>query len=128
MVVNMGALDSESIKLKVDKNRISGDYMTLFIRKTGDDRFEPFVPPTESASGFEKFIVQDYILSLASEKTDWTTLEMQVKGQLQGYSETTIKRAISNLTQSGKLLKIKRGEYEIAGENGRVKAALGLVN
>jgi hypothetical protein len=36
VVVNMEVLDPESIKLKVDKNRISGDYMTLFIRKTGE--------------------------------------------------------------------------------------------
>jgi len=39
VVVNMEALDPESIKLKVDKNRISGDYMTLFIRKTGERTF-----------------------------------------------------------------------------------------
>jgi len=39
VVVNMEALDPESIKLKVDKNRISGDYMTLFIRKTGERAF-----------------------------------------------------------------------------------------
>jgi len=32
----------------------------------------------------------------------------------QGFKEATIKRAISNLVQSGKLIKIRRGEYEIS--------------
>jgi len=34
----------------VDKNRISGDYMTLFIRKTGDEKFEQFIPEGQTLS------------------------------------------------------------------------------
>jgi len=113
VVVNMEALDPESIKLKVDKNRISGDYMTLFIRKTGDEKFEQFVPEGQTLSGFEKFKVQEFILSLSEKKGVWTTPELIDECRQQGFKDRTITRAISNLVQSGKLIKIQRGEYEI---------------
>ncbi len=115
VVVNLESLDGQSLKLKVDKNRISGDYMTLFIKKSGDDRFEPYIPPTESVSGFEKFKVQEQILSLSDRKPQWTTVEIQSECQLKGFTESTIKRAISSLTLSGKITKTRRGEYEITG-------------
>jgi len=114
VVVNMEALDPESIKLKVDKNRISGDYMTLFIRKTGDEKFEQFVPEGQTLSGFEKFKVQEFILSLSEKKGVWSTLELLAECQEQGFTQATIYRSISNLVQSGKLLKRKRGEYEFS--------------
>jgi len=42
--------------------------MTLFIRKTGDEKFEQFVPEGQTLSGFEKFKVQEFILSLSEKK------------------------------------------------------------
>ena len=111
--MTMEVLDPESIKLKVDKNRISGDYMTLFIRKTGDEKFEQFVPEGQTLSGFEKFKVQEFILGLSEKKGVWTSTEIVNESREQGFKETTIRRAISNLTQSGKLTKIRHGEYEI---------------
>ncbi len=87
--------------------------MTLFIRKTGDEKFEQFVPEGQTLSGFEKFKVQEFILSLSEKKGVWTTLELQYECQEQGFKDRTIKRSISNLTQSGRLIRISRGEYEI---------------
>lgn len=113
VVVNMEAMDNDSLKLKVDKNRINGDYMTLFIKKSGDDCFEPFVPPAETLSGFEKFRVQEFILGLDGEKPVWTTSDLQCECSKQGFSRNTITRAISDLAQSGRINKIRRGEYEI---------------
>jgi len=60
------------------------------------------------------FKVQEFILSLSEKKGVWTTLELQAECQQEGYKEATIRRAISNLVQSGKLIKIQRGEYEIS--------------
>jgi hypothetical protein len=82
----MEALDPESIKLKVDKNRISGDYMTLFIRKTGDEKFEQFIPEGQTLSGFEKFKVQEFILGLREIKNVWSTMEFQKKCQDEGFT------------------------------------------
>jgi predicted transcriptional regulator of viral defense system len=87
--------------------------MTLFIRKTGDEKFEQFVPEGQTPSGFEKFKVQEFILSLSEKKGVWTTLELQYECQEQGFKDRTIKRSISNLTQSGRLIRISRGEYEL---------------
>ena len=123
VVVNMELLEQDVIKLKVDKNRLSGDYQTLFIRKIGEDKFEPFIPPNESSSGFERFEVQEFILALADKKTVWATAEMQSSGQEEGFSDSTIKRGISNLSQTGKLKKIRRGVYEIISLGQRVKSS-----
>jgi len=87
--------------------------MTLFIRKTGDEKFEQFVPEGQTLSGFEKFKVQEFILSLAEKKGVWSTHEIQYEAQEAGLAPATVTRAISNLTQSGKLVKIKMGQYEI---------------
>ena len=87
--------------------------MTLFIKKSGEDCFEPFVPPTDSFSGFEKFKVQEFILGLKERKEVWTSTDIVNASRLQDFKEGTIRRAISNLAQSGKLTKIQHGEYEI---------------
>jgi len=52
-------------------------------------------------------------LGLAEKKGVWTTLELQAECQEQGHPRSTVTRAISNLAQSGKLIKLKKGEYEI---------------
>jgi len=124
VVVNMEMLEEEdAIKLKVDKNRVLGDYQTLFIRKIGEDRFEPFVPSDKSYSGFEKFNAQDFILGLADEKNIWQTSELYSEGEKQGFSESTIKRAKDNLSQSGKLRRIRHGVYEIVTKGQKVKSS-----
>jgi len=56
-------------------------------------------------------------LSLSEKKGVWTTLELQVECQEEGYKEATIRRAISNLVQSGRLLKIRKGEYEFSASD-----------
>jgi len=43
----------------------------------------------------------------------WTSTEIVNESRQQGFIEATIKRAIANLTQSGKLIKVRHGEYEI---------------
>jgi len=91
--------------------------MTLFIRKTGDEKFEQFVPEGQTLSGFEKFKVQEFILLLSEKKGVWTTLELQKECQEQGYREATIRRAISNLVQSGRLLKLRKGEYAFSSSD-----------
>jgi len=52
-------------------------------------------------------------LSLSEKKGVWTTIELQYECQQVGHPRATITRAISNLAQSGKLIKLKKGEYEI---------------
>ena len=91
--------------------------MTLFIRKTGDEKFEQFIPEGQTLSGFEKFKFQEFILGLSEKKGVWTTLEIQAEGQDVGFGRSSIAREIANLTQTGKLIKVRHGEYEIAGKS-----------
>ena len=123
VVVNMEMLEEDVIKLKVDKNRVMGDYQTLFIRKIGEDRFEPFTPTNESSSGFEKFKAQDLILSLSSQKNIWTTSELYSEGDKHNFSQATMKRARDNLSQTGKIRKVKHGVYEILTKGQKVKSS-----
>ena len=60
------------------------------------------------------FKVQEFILGLNNGKCVWNTNEIINESRQQGFKETTIRRAISNLVQSGKLTKVRRGEYEIS--------------
>ncbi|MCH7928357.1 MAG: hypothetical protein IID03_10315 [Candidatus Dadabacteria bacterium] len=75
--------------------------MTLFILKTGDEKFEQFIPEGQTLSGFEKFKVQEFILGLSEKKGVWTLNEFVNESREQGFKEATIRRAISNLAQSG---------------------------
>ncbi|MGH7799649.1 MAG: AAA family ATPase [Thermodesulfobacteriota bacterium] len=111
VVVNLEALDQEIIRLSIAKNRIVGINPDLYLRKAGEDRFEPYTPP-EGSSGFEIFRVQDFILSLSPEKL-WHTIEIYELGKAQGFSEVTPKRALSRLVQAGKVTRTKRGIYQI---------------
>ena len=52
-------------------------------------------------------------MSLSEKKAVWSTHEIQYEAQEAGFAQATVTRAISNLSQSGKLIKIKMGEYEI---------------
>jgi len=52
-------------------------------------------------------------LYLSEKKGVWTSTEIVNESRQQGFKEGTIRRAISNLTQSGKLIKVRHGEYEI---------------
>jgi len=53
-------------------------------------------------------------LSLSEKKGVWTTLEIQAEGQDVGFGRSSIAREIANLTQIGKLIKVRHGEYEIS--------------
>jgi len=52
-------------------------------------------------------------LGLKEKKGVWSTHEIQYECNEAGFAQATVTRSISNLTQSGKLIKIKMGEYEI---------------
>jgi len=119
IVVNLESLDDEIIKVSIAKNRVSGDYQNFYIKKIGEDLFEPYQPADDKSTGLEKFRAQKYILSLSTER-DWETSELQELGQKEGFSESTITRAIRNLKETVKIEKIKQGVYRIIGFSQKV--------
>jgi len=112
IVINLSSLDSEVLKLEVVKNRLNSDYFVMGIKKIGDDRFEPYEINDEKSLTL-KSKVQDEIIKLPEGR--YKAFEIQSELQSKGYAEPTIRRALSGLAQSGKVKKIKHGEYEIYG-------------
>jgi len=112
IVINLSSLDSEVLKLEVVKNRLNSDYFVMGIKKIGDDRFEPYEINDEKSLTL-KTKVQDEIIKLPEGR--YKAFELQSELQSKGYAEPTIRRALSGLVQSGKVKKVKHGEYEILG-------------
>lgn len=108
VIINLEALDEDTVKLTVGKNRIYGTNSVLYLRKAGEDIFEPYMPPGGN-SGFEIFKAQDFILSL--DDREWHTDEIYGLGEARGFSESTLKRALSKLVEVGKWERLKKGLY-----------------
>ena len=112
VVVNMESLDEEVIKLTVAKNRVVGTNPTLYMKKVGEDQFEPYIHPDEGSSGFEVFRAQKLILSQSPERI-WETKEFNELGVQEGIGQKTVQRAINKSVELGKLNRVKRGHYRI---------------
>jgi len=110
IVINLSSLDSEVLKLEVVKNRLNNDYFVMGIKKVGDDRFESY-EINDPKSLTLKIQIQDEILILPHGR--YKASEIQSKLQSKNYAEASIRRALTGLAQSGKVKKIKHGEYEI---------------
>jgi hypothetical protein len=109
IVINLEALDEEILKMTVAKNRIVGTNPVLFIRKAGEDKFEAHTP-ISGESGFEILRAQQVILSLENETL--MTREVCEIGKQKGFTEITMKRALSRLVEGGNLERLKKGEYQ----------------
>ncbi len=112
IIINLSSLDSEVLKLEVVKNRLNSDYFVMGIKKIGDDRFEPY-EINDPKSLTLKTQIQDEILILPNGR--YKTSEIQSELQAKDYAEASIRRALSGLVESGKVNKIRQGEYEILG-------------
>lgn len=97
------------IKLEMVKNRWIGGVSRLFIKKVGEDLFEPTeVSAEESMSAKTK--AQDIILQ-ALKRGPLTTA--QIKLEAGDLSQATFERALSGLVQVGKIHKPQRGLYAL---------------
>jgi len=66
-------------------------------------------------------------LGLSEKKGVWTTLELQAECQEAGFGRSSVAREIANLTQTGKLIKVRHGEYEIAGKSHSLNPMPGIL-
>ncbi len=91
------------------KNRLDVPSV-IYMKKIGDDKFERCKEDhTKVNTVSELFKAQEFITSITKNKL--STSEILKHGKEKGYSERTLRRAISTLVESGKLEKVKRGEY-----------------
>lgn len=113
VVLNLEATSDEVIRLEMVKNRWVGGISKLFLKKVGEDLFEPTeVPGEESVSA--KIKAQTFIIQLLerSGKT-LSTAEIKAEAQSQGFASATFERALSELVQVGKVRREVRGLYTL---------------
>ncbi len=109
IVTNLEPVDKEILKLNIVKNRLDVPSV-IYMKKIGDDKFERCKEDhTKVNTVSELFKAQEFITSITKNKL--STSEILKHGKEKGYSERTLRRAISTLVESGKLEKVKRGEY-----------------
>lgn len=109
VVVNLEGLTEDTIKLEMAKNRWVGGKSTLFLRKVGEDRFELTSQEGEETAS-EKYKAQGVILEmLQSGAMQRKDIIDRVVGE--GYAKPTVERALSDLVQSGRVKRLKRGVY-----------------
>ncbi|MBA7471023.1 DNA repair protein RadA [subsurface metagenome] len=114
VVLNLEGVSEEVIKLELVKNRWVGGTSKLFLRKMGEDFFEPTeVSGEESVS--HRIEAQNSILDLlAVACTDMSTADIKAQCQHEGFVSATIERALSGLVQVGKVHRVKRGFYSLS--------------
>ncbi len=113
VVLNIEGVSEEVIKLELVKNRWVGGTSKLFLRKMGEDIFEPTeVSGEESVS--HRIEAQTSILDLlATACKAMPTSDIKAWCQHKGFFSATIERALSGLVQVGKVNKVKRGVYSL---------------
>lgn len=113
VVLNLEGITDEVIRLEMVKSRWAGGISKLFLRKIGEDIFEPTeVSGEESLS--DRIRVQNFILDLLlAACTDMSTTDIKAQCQHEGFASATIERALSELVQGGKVHRVKRGLYSL---------------
>jgi hypothetical protein len=109
IVINLEALNEEVIKMTIAKNRVVGTNPVLYLRKAGEERFEPYTP-LDASSGFEILDAQSFLNSFPNSK-EWKTEEIYRLGKEKGFSQSTMKRALSRLVEAVIWERIKKGIY-----------------
>ncbi len=116
VVVNVDVLTGDMLRMSVEKNRIQQSGTRLYIRKAGEDRFEPCEDPGNGEeSGFVIYRVQDIVTSLLSDANGplRTGEIVEAVQRVLDIDKRTVFRALGRLAQAGKIYKPKKGCYEI---------------
>jgi hypothetical protein len=111
VVINMRAITEDTLRLSVEKHRIQGSLPNFIISKAGEDRFEQCADPADgSQSGFEIYRVQELIMEMLAEHGCMKTGEIrEAVMEIESVGERMVFRALSGLSQSGKVVKESRG-------------------
>lgn len=115
VVVNVDVLTGDMLRMSVEKNRIQQSGTRLYIRKAGEDRFEPCEDPGNGEeSGFVIYRVQDIVTSLLSDAQGplRTGEIVEAVQRVLNIDKRTVFRALGRLAQAGKIYKPKKGCYE----------------
>ena len=111
VVLNLEQAMEDVVRLEVAKSRWAGGVARLFLRKVGEDVFEPTeISGEETCTG--ESLAETFILnSLPIEPGELTRKEILNLGVSQGHSQTMMERVLSRLVKFGRVKRPKRGFY-----------------
>lgn len=113
VVLNLEGVSEEIIKLELVKNRWVGGTSKLFLRKIGEDVFEPTEVSGEESVSYRIKAQNSILALLAAACNTMPTSDIKAQCQHEGFASATIERALSGLVQAGKVHKVKRGVYSL---------------
>ncbi len=109
VVMNLVCVNEDTVKLEIAKNRWNGGKYELHMKKIGEDRFE-----VTEQTGEESYTAikeaQQAILEMLK-PSPMKRKDILVKLQDSGFTASTSERALSGLTQLGKVRRPSRGLY-----------------
>ncbi len=118
VVLNLTESTEDEICLSKEKDRIGGGKDKLYLRKAGEDTFE-VVNHSEDQETPQLIRCQPFILD-AVKQGDKTTAELATICAGQGFSRSTVERALSNLYHAGKVSRLRKGVYSKIPESSKV--------
>lgn len=111
VVLNLEGASEEIVKLEVAKSRWIGGAASLYLRKVGEDIFEPTEPSGEETATGESLAEKLILSSVLIEPETIARKEILTIGSKQGHSQTTMERVLSRLVKLGRIKRPKRGFY-----------------
>ena len=114
IVLNLEAKDQDTLCLEMVKNRWLGGVHKLFMKKVGEDIFEPYQVPGEE-DVMPRFKAKRFILRLLADGRQRQCKDILTEGKKEGHREPTVERALSDLRQLGKIVRPCYGRYALPG-------------
>ncbi len=108
IVLNLETVDSDTVKLDMAKNRWLGGNEKLFLLKGGEDQFEVAEVAGDKGVG-EVIRAQEWLKQWGASRLKGAQFKDIVEAS--PFSETTVRRAVNGLVQTGQIHKLRRGYY-----------------
>ena len=113
VVLNLEGVGDDVVRLEVVKNRWLGGTSKLFLRKVGDDLFEPTELCGEESTT-ARIKAQDVVFEMLERSgVSLSTGAIITNAKAEGFAPATIERALASLVEAGKVNKPKRGQYQL---------------
>lgn len=111
LVLNLEQAMEDVVRLEVAKSRWAGGVARLFLRKAGEDVFEPTELGVEETVTGESLAESVILDSVPFEPGEMARKEILNLGMSKGHSQTMIERVLSRLVKFGRVKRPKRGFY-----------------
>jgi len=111
VVLNLEQAMEDVVRLEVAKSRWAGGIARLFLRKVGEDVFEPTELGCEETVTGESLAESLILNNLPIEPGELARKDILKLGVSKGHSQTMMERVLSRLVKFGRVKRPKRGFY-----------------